>query len=137
MKIQNNERLARISALIAALIMLQTLYFKFTAAEESVYIFTRLGVEPLGRISSGVLELISSVLLVLPKSRFYGAVLGAIIMLGALMTHLFIIGISVGNDGGYLFALCIIVLVSCLLCIIIDSKIKNKRREFNKFKGYR
>jgi len=137
MKIQNSERLARTSAFIAALIMLQTLYFKFTAAEESVYIFTRLGVEPLGRISSGVLELISSVLLVLPKSRFYGAVLGAVIMLGALMTHLFIIGISVDNDGGYLFVLCIIVLVSCLLCVIIDSKIKNKRGEFNKYKGYR
>ena len=43
--------------LIVAVILLQTLFFKFSAAKESVYIFSTLGMEPWGRIGSGVFEL--------------------------------------------------------------------------------
>jgi hypothetical protein len=46
---------------IAAIILLQTLYFKFTGAEESIYIFTKVGMEPWGRIGSGVGELIAAI----------------------------------------------------------------------------
>ena len=40
--------------LVPAIILLQTLYFKFSAAPESVFIFEQLGLEPWGRIGLGV-----------------------------------------------------------------------------------
>lgn len=99
-------------AMIAAVILLQTLFFKFTAAPESVYIFTTLGVEPWGRIFTGILELGAGLLLILPSTRHWGA-LGAVgIMAGAILSHLFILGIEVQGDGGYLFALAWVVLIS-------------------------
>jgi hypothetical protein len=98
--------------IIAALIMLQTLYFKFTAAEESVYIFTTLGMEPVGRIGSGVAELIASILLLIPWKAWLGALLSIGIMGGAIMSHLTILGIDVRGDGGVLFFYALIVFFS-------------------------
>ena len=92
-----------IAASIAAVIMLQTLYFKFSAAPESVYIFSTLGLEPWGRIGSGVGELIASALILIPSLRWSGALLGLGIISGAIFAHLTKLGISVQNDGGYLF----------------------------------
>lgn len=109
-----------IMAVISALIMLQTLYFKFTAAPESVYIFTQLGLEPFGRIGVGVTELIASILLLLPKTRFFGALMAIGLMFGAVAGHLTKLGIVVMDDGGYLFALCLIVLLSSLVCLYIE-----------------
>ncbi len=94
-----------------AVILLQTLYFKFTASAESVYIFTTLGLEPVGRIGIGVMELIASILLFPKKTSFYGAILAAGLMAGALFSHLTKLGIVVMNDGGELFILALIVLV--------------------------
>lgn len=110
------------TAVLSSLIMLQTLYFKFTAAPESVYIFTQLGLEPLGRIGIGIVELLASILLIAPKSRFLGALIGLFLMLGAALGHLTKLGIVVMNDGGYLFWLCLIVLVSCLICLYLERK---------------
>ena len=110
-----------IAAIVAAIIMLQTLYFKFSAASESVFIFTTLGLEPYGRIGIGVLELIASLLLLLPLTRVYGALLGAGLMLGAVAAHVTQLGIVVMNDGGYLFGLCIAVLFTCCVCLYIEK----------------
>ena len=88
--------------LVAAVIMLQTLFFKFTASEESVYIFTQTGMEPWGRIASGVVELIASILLVIPRTTWIGALLGIGVMSGALFFHLTVLGIEVQGDGGLL-----------------------------------
>lgn len=111
-----------VTALLSALIMLQTLYFKFTAAPESVFIFTQFGLEPYGRIGVGIAELIASILLIAPKSRSLGALMAIGLMLGAIIGHLTKLGIEVMNDGGYLFALCLIVLVSSLLCLYLEKK---------------
>ena len=94
--------------LIAAVILLQTLYFKFTAAPESVYIFTQMGIEPWGRIGSGVVELVASILLFIPRTLYIGAGLALGTMLGAIASHLFVLGISVQDDGGQLFVLAVI-----------------------------
>ena len=98
--------------LAVAGILLQTLFFKFTGAEESVYIFSTVGrflhvtgVEPWGRIGSGVLELIASLLLIVPATATIGAVLTMGVMAGAILSHLFILGIEVKGDGGLLFGL--------------------------------
>jgi hypothetical protein len=95
--------------LIAAAILFQTLFFKFTGAEESRYIFSRLGLEPWGRIGSGVVELVAVVLLLVPKTSAFGAVLSLGVMSGAIVSHLTKLGIVVKNDGGLLFALAVIV----------------------------
>ncbi|CAN5522896.1 hypothetical protein BH10BAC1_BH10BAC1_15560 [soil metagenome] len=111
-----------IAAVIASLIMLQTLYFKFSAAPESIYIFTTLNLEPYGRIGVGILELIASILLLIPRSRVIGSILGLGLMGGAIFSHFTKLGIIVMNDGGYLFFLCITVLSMCLICLIIERK---------------
>lgn len=111
-----------IGAIVAALIMLQTLYFKFTASPESVYIFTTLGLEPQGRIVIGIAELIASILILIPKSRIFGAIMGIGIMMGALSAHLTKLGIKVQNDGGYLFILALLVLISCLVCLFVERE---------------
>src|SRR3954451_24851416 len=98
--------------IVVALILFQTLFFKFTAAEESVYIFTTLGMEPWGRIGSGIAELIAAALLLVPASAPAGAVLAMGIMAGAIASHLTVLGIEVKGDGGLLFALAVAVFVS-------------------------
>ncbi len=106
--------------LIATIIMLQTLYFKFSAAEESVYIFTTLGLEPYGRIGIGVLELIASILILIPKTTLYGAVLGMGLMAGALLSHLTKLGIVVEDDGGQLFIYALLVFFSCAVLVFFN-----------------
>ena len=103
--------------LVAAIIMLQTLFFKFTGAEESVYIFSTLGMEPWGRIGTGVVELIASVLLLIPSTTAFGALLGAGVMSGALVSHLTKLGIVVKDDNGLLFTYALLVFSSCLILL--------------------
>lgn len=93
----------------AAAILLQTLFFKFTGAPESVYIFTTLGAEPWGRIGSGIAELIASGLLLWTGTAGFGGVLAMGLMTGAIGSHLTRLGIEVQGDGGLLFALACLV----------------------------
>ncbi|NHM01984.1 DoxX family membrane protein [Flavobacterium difficile] len=102
---------------IIAIILLQTLYFKFSGSPESVYIFKKLGVEPYGRIGSGIIELAASILLFINKTKFFGAIISASTMLGAICTHIFIIGIEVMNDNGTLFILALITFILSLFLI--------------------
>ncbi len=100
-----------LARLVATAILLQTLYFKFTGAPESVYIFTAVGQEPWGRYGSGVIELIASVLLLVPATVGTGALLALGTMSGAIFFHFTKLGIVVQNDGGLLFALALVVFV--------------------------
>jgi len=99
--------------LLAAAILFQTLFFKFTGAEESVYIFTKLGMEPWGRIGSGIAELVAGVLLLVPRTVVWGAGLSLGVISGAIASHLTRLGIVVMNDGGLLFALAVVVFAAC------------------------
>jgi putative oxidoreductase len=105
--------------LAAAGILLQTLFFKFTGAEESVYIFTALGAEPWGRIGSGVVELIASVLLLVPATASLGAVMALGVMAGAILSHLTVLGIEVKGDGGILFGLALAVFACSAIVLTI------------------
>ncbi len=109
----------RVLSIITAVILIQTLYFKFTAAPVSVHIFSTLGIEPWGRIGSGVVELISGILLFRPKTSLYGAILAVGTMVGAIMSHLLFLGIEVQGDGGNLFLLAMIVTVCSVGVIFI------------------
>jgi putative oxidoreductase len=93
--------------LLVAGILLQTLFFKFTGAEESVYIFTTLGAEPWGRIGSGVVELVAAILLLTPRTAPVGALLTMGVLTGAIGSHLTVLGIEVKGDGGLLFGLAV------------------------------
>ena len=102
-----------------AAILLQTLFFKFSGAEESVYIFTTVGAEPWGRIGSGVLELISAVMLLVPATVPYGAALTMAVMAGAIGSHLTILGIEVKGDGGLLFGLALTAFAGSALVLLL------------------
>jgi uncharacterized membrane protein YphA (DoxX/SURF4 family) len=106
--------------------MLQTLFFKFTAAPESVYIFSKLGMEPWGRIGVGMLELVASVLILIPGTTVFGAILGFGLMSGALFSHLTKLGIAVMDDSGQLFLYSLLVFISCFsLALIYKGRIVN------------
>ena len=112
--------------LVSAVILLQTLFFKFTAAPESVYIFTTLHAEPFGRIFSGVAELVAAILLLVPATQILGALMAAGIMVGAVASHIFVLGLVIQDDGGLLFSLALIVLVSSgLVALLQVDKILN------------
>jgi hypothetical protein len=103
-----------VAQLAAAAILGQTLVFKFGAAPESVWIFETLGVEPWGRLGSGAVEALAVALLLVPRTAVLGALLGAGTMLGAILSHVLVLGITVRGDGGLLFALANVVLACCL-----------------------
>jgi uncharacterized membrane protein YphA (DoxX/SURF4 family) len=103
--------------LLAAVIMLQTLYFKFTAHEKSVALFTELGMEPWGRIGTGVLELIASLLILYPRTTGWGAALGLGLMGGAIFFHLTSLGLDFGGDY-VLFIYALVTFVCCLILFI-------------------
>jgi len=105
--------------ILTAGILFQTLFFKFTGAEESVYIFTRVGAEPWGRIGSGVVELIATILLLVPATSALGALLCLGVISGAILSHFTVLGIVVKDDGGLLFALAVAVFVASLGILII------------------
>ena len=108
--------------LLVAGILLQTLFFKFTGAEESVYIFSTLGVEPWGRIGSGVAELFAALLLLVPAAASLGAGLTMGLMLGAIASHLTILGIEVKGDGGLLFGLAITAFTASAVVLFIRRR---------------
>jgi hypothetical protein len=105
--------------IIVAIILLQTLVFKFTGAEESVYIFSTLGLEPWGRYASGVAELIAAILLLVPGYAGFGALLSLGVISGAIVSHLTKLGIEVKGDGGLLFGLAVTVFVCSLFILVI------------------
>ena len=108
-----------LAQLTVAVILLQTLFFKFTGAEESVYIFTTVGAEPWGRIGSGVIELIASVLLLVPAAAPIGAAFAMASMAGAIVTHLTVLGIEVKGDGGLLFALALTAFAGSAIVLLV------------------
>jgi hypothetical protein len=119
--------------LIAVVILLQTLFFKFSAADESIFIFSTLGIEPYGRIGSGIVELIASVLILIPRTTLIGSLIGLGTMAGAIISHLFVLGIEVQNDGGTLFILAVITFLCCAVLIFQN---RNDIPNLLKFNNY-
>jgi hypothetical protein len=103
--------------LVVAAILAQTLFFKFTAAPESVYIFSTLGLEPWGRIGSGLAELVAVVLLLVPATAALGGLVALGVIAGAIASHLGPLGIEVQGDGGLLFTLACVVLAASALVV--------------------
>lgn len=112
--------------IIAAGILLQTLYFKFTSAPESVYIFSQVGMEPEGRYATGIAELLAAILLLIPVTSFFGALLAFFIMMGAVGTHVMIIGIEVQHDHGLLFIYAVVATLASGYVIARYTKRKKK-----------
>lgn len=111
--------------IIAAVIMFQTLFFKFSGAPESIYIFEAIGMEPWGRITVGILELAAAILLLVPSLSWIGAAMGVALMAGAITFHMTILGVEVQGDGGYLFFLAIVA-GGCSLFVLWASRAKIK-----------
>lgn len=107
---------------VVALILLQTLYFKFTGAEESKYIFTTLmgDNEAVGRIGSGIVELFAAILILIPGTAWLGALIALGTMSGAILSHLTKLGIVVKDDGGTLFILALVVFACSAVSLFFD-----------------
>jgi len=119
--------------LIAAYILLQTLGHKFGGSEESKYIFTTVGMEPWGRYGSGIVELNASILLIIPRTVAFGALLAIGTMSGAIFFHLTKLGIVVMSDGGQLFYMALIVWIACAILLwIYKSQITERIFKRNK-----
>ena len=112
--------------IVAAVIMLQTLYFKFTGAPESVYIFSQVGMEPEGRFATAIAELVAAILILIPQTSLVGASIALFIMIGAIATHISIIGIEVMNDHGQLFIYAIIVALASFYIILRYTRKRKK-----------
>ncbi|MGY3794959.1 DoxX family membrane protein [uncultured Aquimarina sp.] len=113
--------------IIVAIILIQTLRFKFTAHPDSVYIFSKVGLEPYGRIATGIVELIAGILLLIPKTVWIGATITLGVIGGAIFMHLTKLGVEINNDGGVLF-------ITALLTFILSGIILwIKRREIKFF----
>ena len=108
--------------LTAAIILLQTLWFKFTGAPESVYIFTKVGLEPWGRYGTGVAELIAAIFLLTPRLAWAGALLALGVISGALASHLTVLGIEVQGDHGLLFTLAVIVFAASAVTAFLHRR---------------
>jgi putative oxidoreductase len=117
-----SKKISWVVAIIAAIIMVQTLCFKFYGTSESIYIFTKIGLEPIGRFGTGIAELFASILIIIPAKRWLGALLGFGLMSGALFFHFTTLGIQVMNDGGLLFGLAITALICCGICIGLEKE---------------
>lgn len=114
---------------LTAAILLQTLFFKFTGAAESKFIFSTLGVEPWGRYASGIVEFIAAFLLLIPRTITFGAILTLAVILGAIVSHLTRLGVVVQNDGGLLFSL------ACVVFIASSTVLVLRRRELATIAG--
>ena len=118
----SEKRIDWVVRIAVAIILGQTLFFKFSGAPESIYIFTTMGIEPWGRYASGVAELIACVLILIPDKPLLtvlGALLSLGVITGALMSHLTKLGLTIpdgmgGDDGGLLFALACAVFIGSL-----------------------
>lgn len=108
--------------IIIAILFLQTLSFKFTAHPDSVYIFSKLGVEPYGRVALGIIELITSLLILIPRTKLVGILFSFFIILGAIASHFFVIGIEIKGDGGGLLLYAFIIFIACVLLFILYRK---------------
>lgn len=117
-----NKTIILILRIAVALILIQTLRFKFTAHPDSVYIFTKVGLEPYGRIGIGILELIAAILILFPKTIWAGALLTIGLLSGAILMHLTKLGIEINNDGGILFYMAISTFTLSLLILWTQRK---------------
>lgn len=123
--------LERGSAWLAGIILLQTLFFKFTAHADSVALFTQLGLEPFGRIGIGVLELIASAMLMRKRSAFFGALLTMSLMVGAIAAHVFVLGVEFNGDGGVLFSLACVTFFAASVVARLNFKGFKLKNYFN------
>lgn len=115
---------------IVAVILLQSLYFKFSAHPQAVHIFSTLGVDPWGRYLLGGAELLIGLGLLIPKTAVLTLFSAIGLMIGAVMTHVFTpVGIVVewdGNsDNGQLFAMAVTALVLSSVSLKLYTKIRN------------
>lgn len=113
---------ALVIRLLVAVILLQTLYFKFTAAPESVYIFEQTGLGAAGRIGSGIAELIAAILILVPSTAWLGALMAMGIISGAIFFHLTKLGIEVQGDGGTLFYLALVVFFGSAVTLFFEKE---------------
>ncbi len=107
---------------VVTIILIQTLRLKFTAHEDSVYIFSKIGLEPHGRIGVGIIELIAGILLLIPRTVWLGALITISVIGSAIFLHLTRLGIVINNDGGILFGTAIFTFILAIIIVVCYKK---------------
>ena len=108
--------------IVIAVLLVQTLFYKFTGHEDSIYIFEKAGLGDAGRIGSGIAELIAAILILIPRTIWLGATLTLGIIAGAILTHLTKIGIEINGDGGTLFFMAIFIFILSFITLFLHRK---------------
>ncbi|WP_242157670.1 DoxX family membrane protein [Aestuariivivens sediminis] len=108
--------------IIVAVILIQTLRFKFTAHPDSIYIFKSLGMEPYGRIGTGILELVAGICLIIPKTAWAGALLSITVLFGAVVSHITVLGIEINGDKGLLFFTALITFILSVIILYLQRR---------------
>lgn len=108
--------------IIVAIILIQTLRFKFTGHPDSIYIFSKVGLEPYGRIVIGIAELIAGVLILIPKTVWIGATLTLGVIGGAIFMHITKLGFEINDDGGTLFITAMLTFILSAIILWIKRK---------------
>lgn len=116
------KRLSWVCRIIAAGIMVETLWFKFTGHPESVWIFSRMGMESWWRYGQGLWELAASILLFVPRLTWLGSLLSLGAMSAAVLSHLTVIGIEVQGDAGLLFAMGVTAWVASFIAVWLHQQ---------------
>jgi len=106
--------------IVIAIVLIQTLRFKFTGHEDSVYIFEKVGLEPYGRIGVGIIELFASILILIPKTIWLGATLAIGVLTCAIILHLTKLGTNVNGDGGLLFITAVVTFTLAVLVLYLQ-----------------
>lgn len=130
------KKIIFILRIIVATILVQTLFYKFSAHTDSVYIFTKVGLEPFGRIGIGVLELIAAILILFPKTIWIGAITTIGIISGAIIMHLTLLGIEINNDKGLLFYMAVIILILSLIILWYECKNIPSKKDIKRYLSF-
>ncbi len=116
----SSKAISWIAQIIAAVIMGQTLFYKFTGHPQTLEIFQEELNMPNGHYIIGALELLACILLILPQSVVYGAILGAGLMTGAIIAHITKLGWE--GERGALGLYAVLTLTSCLVVLIVRRR---------------
>lgn len=131
-------------AIYVAFVFIQSLLFKFSGSQETVIIFNTIadwmaGIAPLsaiaepfreyGGVSVGSVELVASVMILIPKTRLLGALTALGVISGAIFFHLFtplgvnrVVDAAGNTDGGVLFFMACGVWLSSAVIIWLERR---------------
>lgn len=101
--------------------LIQYSYVKLSGQQSAIELFTTLEMEPWGRITIGILELITVLLILYPRTTVLGGLLGMVSMAAVIYYHLTQLGIAIRGDS-FLFIIACAIFAASLALVITNRK---------------